>query len=170
MAASAAAPGTPPQLETENQDEPKIKLEPGLQDTQSTSALSREGEVVAETQVEPKAEPKEEPPPDEGGLFQCYLCGMAERYHGHGFSVPFARAIVFNEDAYVMRDPFTPYAANAFLCLGAPCSLCSQLVCLSCSLFYSKRFCSPCGQQHVKQFPVEVQKKIRELTNRVQSK
>ena len=52
---------------------------------------------MAETQVEPKAEPKEEPPPDEGGLFQCYLCGMAERYHGHGFSVPFARAIVFNE-------------------------------------------------------------------------
>jgi len=100
---------------------------------------------------------------DEGGLFQCALCQWSERYHGHGTSVPFARAVVFSEDAYVMRDPFVPYAANAYVFLGAPCSLCQKLVCAHCSVFYARRFCALCSLERLEHFPVQVQKKIQQL-------
>ena len=107
---------------------------------------------------------------EEGGVFKCCMCSLTERYHAHGTRIPFARGIVFNEDAYVMRDPFTPYAQNAFLCLGGTCSLCSQLVCITCSIFYSKRFCATCAEQNIQHFPNEVQKKIRELCTKITHK
>jgi len=112
--------------------------------------------------VKPKEEKKPEQT-EEGGQFQCALCGWSERYHGHGTSLPFARGINFNEDAYVMRDPFVPYGQNLYFFLGAPCSGCQRLVCANCSLFYSKRFCGECANKNVQHFPVEVQKKIHEL-------
>ena len=118
---------------------------------------------LKETPAPEQEESKQQPPADEGGLFKCSLCSFSERYHGHGASVPFARGINFSEDAYVMRDPFTTFAPNAFLFLGAPCSLCNLPVCVDCSIFYTKRFCSPCANHHLQQFPVEVQKRIRHM-------
>ena len=120
---------------------------------------------------------------EEGGQFTCALCHWSERYHGRGSSVPFARGVIFHEDAYVMRDPFVPYGQNLyvflgkppfnlitikgyvfnhFLNLGANCSVCSRTCCQQCSLYYTKRFCNKCAQENVDQFPVEVQKKIRD--------
>lgn len=106
----------------------------------------------------------EKNPADEGGVFECAICHWSESYHGHGSNISFARAIVFNEDAYVMRDPFTPWAHNAFVFLGAPCSMCQKLICVNCSVFYAKRFCSGCATENLQHFPVEVQKKIQQLT------
>lgn len=111
----------------------------------------------------PIEKPKEEKKEQEGGRFLCALCGWSELYHAHGTSLPFARGIVFNEDAYAMRDPFVPYGPNLYLFIGAPCSVCQRLVCVNCSIFYAKRFCRECATSNVEHFPVEVQKKIREL-------
>lgn len=117
-----------------------------------------------------------------GGVFECSICHWSERYHGHGMlkldqvsfgdqltifvgsSISFARAVTFNEDAYVMRDPFVPWAQNAFVFLGAACSICLKPVCVNCSVFYAKRFCIVCASDRLRHFPVEVQKKIQQLT------
>ena len=122
-------------------------------------------EVKQETAIDPASDSKkpEANVADEGGQFVCSCCGWSERYHGHGASVPFARGIVFNEDAYVMRDPFVPYGQNLYFFLGAACSSCHQLVCTNCSLFYAKRFCGRCAGRDIQHFPVEIQKKIRDL-------
>ncbi|NWV03740.1 CDPF1 protein, partial [Ptilonorhynchus violaceus] len=65
------------------------------------------------------------------------------------------------EEAYVMKDPFTP-DKDKFLIVGSPCSLCSKLVCIGTdsSLFYSKRFCLPCVKENLKAFPLETQEDI----------
>ena len=131
-------------------DDPAVKQEP------------IDEQIDDPVETKPKDEKKPEQT-EEGGQFNCALCGWSERYHGHGTSLPFARGIVFNEDAYAMRDPFVPYGQNLYFFLGAPCSGCQRLVCTNCSLFYSKRFCKECASKNVQHFPVEVQKKIREL-------
>lgn len=133
------------------------------------SALCPAESITAEaTQKEPEEKQQQvtEEAVDEGGLFECRLCNLRERYHGSGTSVPFARGIRFSEHAYVMRDPFTPYAANAYLFLGAECSSCRDLVCASCSVFYTKRFCRNCAQRDIAMFPIQVQKKIRDLESK----
>uniref|UniRef100_A0A8D2QU83 Cysteine-rich DPF motif domain-containing protein 1 n=1 Tax=Zosterops lateralis melanops TaxID=1220523 RepID=A0A8D2QU83_ZOSLA len=72
---------------------------------------------------------------------------------------------VFVEEAYVMKDPFTP-DKDKFLIAESDCSLCSRAVCVGtnfkykCSLlrlFYSKSFCLPCVKENLKTFPLEIQ-------------
>ncbi|XP_057342269.1 cysteine-rich DPF motif domain-containing protein 1 isoform X2 [Manis pentadactyla] len=65
------------------------------------------------------------------------------------------------EESYVMKDPFTP-DKDRFLILGSRCTLCSRLVCVGpeCSLFYSKRFCLPCVQEHIDAFPQEIRQDL----------
>ncbi|NXW70140.1 CDPF1 protein, partial [Hirundo rustica] len=60
------------------------------------------------------------------------------------------------EEAYIMKDPFTP---DKFLIAGSHCSLCSRAVCIATdrSLFYSKSFCLPCVKENLKFFPLEIQ-------------
>ncbi|NXS19053.1 CDPF1 protein, partial [Mystacornis crossleyi] len=62
------------------------------------------------------------------------------------------------EEAYVMKDPFTP-DKDKFLFAGSHCSLRSRAVYVGtdCSLFYSKRFCLPCVKENQKAFPLEIQ-------------
>ena len=120
-----------------------------------------DADVVVKSEVKPSEEVKKQV--EEGGQFTCALCNWSERYHGKGTSVPFARGVVFHEEAYVMRDPFVPYGQNLYVFLGAACSVCNRTCCQQCSLYYSKRFCNKCAQENVDHFPVEVQKKIREL-------
>lgn len=135
-------------------------------------AQSAEGEAEIEPVLEQSVKTEgsdeakkneEKTPVDEGGQFTCALCQFSERYHAHGSSLPFARGVVFNEDAYAMRDPFVPYGKNLFMFLGAACSSCERLVCIQCSFFYAKRFCRECAVKHVHLFPAEVQKKVSEL-------
>ena len=61
----------------------------------------------------------------------------------------------FLEEAYLRQDPFSTREPRPLL-LGAKCSVCSKDVCSACSLFFSRRFCRACAQQHRKAFPVQV--------------
>lgn len=53
---------------------------------------------------------------------------------------------MFLEEAYCLLES----AQDTPLCLGAPCSACSQLACVQCSLFYTRRFCFPCVRRGLK--------------------
>lgn len=103
--------------------------------------------------------------------FQCALCSMNEMCEYKGTHPPFARQIMLSEICYVMRDPFSPQpgphstksTSEYYLTLGADCALCGRSVCkgAECSLFYSKTFCLQCAMDQLKQFPLEIQTKIR---------
>ncbi|XP_061863075.1 cysteine-rich DPF motif domain-containing protein 1 isoform X2 [Colius striatus] len=63
------------------------------------------------------------------GDFTCQLCGLTAPYTYYGHKPPNKGSIVLLEDAYVMKDPFTP-DKDKFLILGSHCSLCSRSVCV----------------------------------------
>lgn len=101
--------------------------------------------------------------------FKCGLCGMTEKCHYKGKRPPFAKKVQLQEDSYVMKDPFSPQpdsrmaSIEYMIVLGADCLMCEQKVCKGseCSFFYSKTFCRTCLHENIKQFPIEIQPKIR---------
>jgi hypothetical protein len=107
----------------------------------------------------------ENPPCDtkEGGVFTCVRCRLEERYSYKGKHPPFTKKILFREDSYVMKDPFSPPNKNQLLLLGSDCCLCSMPVCQSqdCSIFYTRRFCRSCAEENLKHFPSAVQIKLK---------
>ncbi|CAL1568933.1 unnamed protein product [Knipowitschia caucasica] len=110
------------------------------------------------------SESKTEPPPT---LFICDLCGLNSPFSYYGQKPPNTRAIVLLEECFVAKDPFSP-DKEKFLILGSCCSLCDKCVCVGadCSLFYTKRFCMQCVNQHLDQFPHQIR---AELAKRRQS-
>ena len=69
-------------------------------------AMSRENAGNAETKKDKEESSR---PTDPGVSFRCKLCGLAEEAHFFGRRPPFARkAVLFQENAFLMRDPFTP--------------------------------------------------------------
>lgn len=127
----------------------------------STSDAVNKPIVVEPTQQEP--EPKIQ--------FRCESCALNELCEFKGTHPPFARQIHFSEVCYVMKDPFSPAPgphstktnSEYVLVLGADCALCGRPVCkaLECSIFYAKTFCLKCAAGRIKEFPVEIQSKIR---------
>jgi len=106
------------------------------------------------------AEMSEETAADET-MFLCSSCGFECRYEYFGKKPPFSKSVVLLEDAYVIRDPFSPTAGH--LTLGGRCCLCSKDVCVAqtCSIFYTKRFCISCVEKNLEEFPDEVHKDLR---------
>ncbi|XP_054856297.1 cysteine-rich DPF motif domain-containing protein 1 [Eublepharis macularius] len=102
------------------------------------------------------------------GTFECELCGLRVPYSYYGCNPPNTYSVTLLENCYVMRDPFTSDKGK-FLILGSECSLCSKRVCVGtdCSLFYTKRFCLPCANSHLDEFPPEIK---QELLKKTQSK
>ncbi|NXM16011.1 CDPF1 protein, partial [Ploceus nigricollis] len=92
------------------------------------------------------------------GEFKCELCELSAPYTYYGWTSPNSHWIVPLEEAYVMKDPFTP-DKDKFLIIRSHCSLCSRAVCVGtdCYLFYSKIFCLPCVKENLKAFPFEIQ-------------
>ncbi|CAN8212718.1 unnamed protein product [Coccothraustes coccothraustes] len=92
------------------------------------------------------------------GEFRCELCELSALYTYHGQMLPNSYSIVLLEEAYVMKDPFTP-DKDKFLIIRFHSSLCSRAVCVgtNCSLFYSKSFCLPCVKENLKAFPLVIQ-------------
>ncbi|XP_053109642.1 cysteine-rich DPF motif domain-containing protein 1 isoform X2 [Hemicordylus capensis] len=116
--------------------------------------------------MEPSKEPQLQ------GTFECELCGLSAPYSYFGQRPPNIYSVVLLEDSYVMKDPFTSDKGK-FLILGSRCSLCCKCVCVGtdCSLFYSKRFCLPCVNLHLKEFPLEIQQDLeRKAHSKTQSK
>ncbi|XP_011306550.1 cysteine-rich DPF motif domain-containing protein 1, partial [Fopius arisanus] len=95
-----------------------------------------------------------------GGKFKCFRCSLEERFDYKGTKPPFSRAIVYLEECYIMKDPFTPPNKGQVLVLGGDCSICGQSVCLSCSIFYAKRFCKECANNN-DNLPKQLQSKIK---------
>lgn len=103
--------------------------------------------------------------------FRCAFCALNELCEFKGTHPPFARQINFSEECYVMKDPFSPAPgphsnktnSEYVLVLGADCALCGRAVCKAneCSIFYAKTYCLTCASGRIKEFPVEIQSKIR---------
>ncbi|XP_038267983.1 cysteine-rich DPF motif domain-containing protein 1 isoform X2 [Dermochelys coriacea] len=91
------------------------------------------------------------------GNFECQLCGLTAPFSYYGQKPPNTHSVVLLEESYVMKDPFIP-DKDKFLILGSQCSLCNRRVCVGteCSLFYSKRFCLPCVNENLQEFPLEI--------------
>ncbi len=93
--------------------------------------------------------------------FRCGRCGEIYPYDYFGRSPGFCQSIVFFEDCYVMRDPFSE--ARVPLMLGANCSVCEALVCVGCSIYFARRFCLTCSGKKIKDFPPQLQEEIARL-------
>ena len=96
--------------------------------------------------------------------FSCYKCGLQEVCHYFGRKPPFvAKQIEFAEDAFIMRDPFSPREVGRanFLQIGGHCNNCKRTVCVECSTFYYKRFCNECCAEYLSEFPPEIGTKIQ---------
>jgi hypothetical protein len=94
--------------------------------------------------------------------FVCSLCNLTEKYDYFGRKPPFCKAVVFVDDSYVMRDPFSSSRDNNanFLLLGSNCAVCSKPVCQECSLFFTRRICSICSKEKINLLPEELRKRI----------
>mmetsp|Transcript_19594 Transcript_19594/g.32919 ORF Transcript_19594/g.32919 Transcript_19594/m.32919 type:complete len:182 (+) Transcript_19594:223-768(+) len=93
--------------------------------------------------------------------FTCTVCEIEINYDYHGRQPPYARNVSFLEDGYFRRDPFSVDPRALFL--GGFCSVCGVPVCAAstCSFFYAKRFCLPCGSDNIHAFPPEIQQDVR---------
>ncbi|XP_067325033.1 cysteine-rich DPF motif domain-containing protein 1 isoform X2 [Anolis sagrei] len=105
------------------------------------------------------------------GTFECELCGLTAPYSYFGQKPPNSYSAALLEECYVMTDPFTS-DKDKFLILGSQCSLCHKCVCVGtdCSLFYSKRFCLPCVNLHIQEFPSEIKQDLKKKTHSLSSK
>jgi len=104
-----------------------------------------------------------------GGIFTCSFCLLKERYDYKGIRPPFARQFVYSEECYIMKDPFSLPNKGEVLVLGADCSVCEHAVCLGCSIFYTRRFCSKCAFSNIQHLPTQLHGKIKNLTKQTDS-
>ena len=114
---------------------------------------------------------KEKTPEPERIKFECSFCHQKELVDYFGKKPPFTRNIEFQEDCYVMVDPFSPAPSRLtsksyteyFVVMGAHCKLCEAVVCKdpSCSIYYLHSFCLQCAEENIKKFPLEIQSKIK---------
>lgn len=127
-------------------------------------------EVETNTDVKTTSDEKQLPPEEPERInFKCSSCSMTEQVDYFGRNPPVTRNIEFAEDCYVMKDPFTaPPTKHGnrsftefFIVLGSHCSMCELIVCKDCSLFFKNNFCYSCAYSEIKQFPLEIQSKIR---------
>ncbi|KAJ6637976.1 Cysteine-rich DPF motif domain-containing protein 1, partial [Pseudolycoriella hygida] len=102
--------------------------------------------------------------------FKCENCGLHEEYDYFGKQPPFANKIKFNENCYIMKDPFTAAPEHAkttnseyFIALGTICTRCDRQICrgADCSFYYLKTYCLQCAVNNVSLYPLEVQSKIK---------
>ncbi|KAK2547499.1 Cysteine-rich DPF motif domain-containing protein 1 [Acropora cervicornis] len=93
-------------------------------------------------------------------IFSCSSCAFECHYEYFGKKPPCSKSVMLLEDAYVIRDPFSPSAGH--LTIGGNCCLCSKNVCMAqtCSIFYTKRFCISCVEKNIGEFPFEIQREI----------
>lgn len=99
---------------------------------------------------------------------RCAECGFEADAEYCGRAPPFQPGLVYLEDVYLRRDPFTADARP--LCLGGQCAACKRIVCcdVGCSLFYARRFCVSCAVANIARFPPELQREIRAADERAQ--
>ncbi|KZC06256.1 UPF0595 protein C22orf40 like protein [Dufourea novaeangliae] len=104
-----------------------------------------------------------EPKESTSGVFTCSYCSLQERFDFKGVKPPFARQITYLEECYVMKDPFSIPNKGEVLVLGADCSVCNKPVCLGCSIYFGKRFCSKCASNNIHYLPSQLHTKVKNL-------
>lgn len=140
--------------------------------------VSADNEVstTAQSDAKTKTDTEDEIPKP---TFKCEYCHFHEEYDYFGTHPPFANKIKFNENCYVMKDPFSPAPEHAkttnseyFIALGANCAKCDRPVCrgAECSIYYLKTYCLPCAGKFVNLFPLEVQSKIKKQIASIEMK
>lgn len=95
--------------------------------------------------------------------FTCSFCYLKERYDYKGTKPPFARQLIYLEECYIMKDPFSLPNKGEVLVLGADCNICKRIVCLGCSIFYTQRFCLKCAFNNIQKLPFQLHSKINNL-------
>jgi hypothetical protein len=100
-------------------------------------------------------------------IFTCSFCSLKERYDYKGAKPPFAQQFVYSEKCYIMKDPFGLPNRGEILVLGANCNICNRVVCMGCSIFYTKRFCLKCAYSNMQNLPLQLHNKIRNLMKQV---
>lgn len=99
--------------------------------------------------------------------FSCEICGLEAPYEVFDDRPPkkgVTRTIRYREKCYIMQDPFRPQSERLPLVVGAPCSECEKkMVCMDCSLFFSRRFCVKCVRRYESDFPHQLGKEIKKL-------
>lgn len=120
---------------------------------------------------------KDAPPPPTTIEFVCRLCNMRQTCDYFGNHPPFAPTNKFAEECYIKKDPFAPNpggtsnpSAEYLLVLGANCNRCEQPICRSpqCSIYYRYTICLKCAEGSIKEYPIEIQSKIRKKINESQ--
>lgn len=139
--------------------------------SETTAALEDPAQAPSINAKDESSQRIETPPPKI--QFICENCAFNEACDYKGLQPPFAKKINFLEECYVMQDPFSPPPGKLsdksnseyFIVLGADCSSCQKVVCAAstCSIFYAKTVCLQCAYRLVKDFPLEIQSKIRKL-------
>lgn len=93
-------------------------------------------------------------------LFTCSLCNLSENYDYYGTNPPFCKGIIFKEQSYIMKDPFSSSTNTApsgnFILLGTNCASCNEMICQDCSLFFTKTLCDSCVNVNKHLLPQEV--------------
>lgn len=135
--------------------------------------LDTEAAEIARLDLPAQSEPQVQEEDDDERVarieFHCSSCDMREMVHYYGTEPPFALGVRFREDSYVMRDPFQAppprwqSKPEFYIALGVNCSSCSKVVCkdATCSFYYTKTYCLPCGSDKLKSWPVEAQTRLR---------
>ncbi|KYN36826.1 hypothetical protein ALC56_08617 [Trachymyrmex septentrionalis] len=141
------------------------RLMPLKEDLADTSA----GEPGISEPTQQNASTSQQTAMNVGGTFTCSFCLLKERYDYKGTRPPFARQFVYSEECYIMKDPFSLPNKGEVLVLGADCSMCEHAVCLGCSIFYTRRFCSKCAFSNMQHLPPQLHGKIRNLTKQADS-
>ncbi|XP_017757410.1 PREDICTED: cysteine-rich DPF motif domain-containing protein 1 [Eufriesea mexicana] len=102
-------------------------------------------------------------------IFKCCCCSLEERFDFKGLKPPFARQLTYLEECYIMKDPFSLPNKGEVLVLGADCNFCKKPVCLGCSIYFGKRFCSRCASTNIQNLPSQLHSKIKSLIKETDS-
>ncbi|XP_019848845.1 PREDICTED: cysteine-rich DPF motif domain-containing protein 1-like [Amphimedon queenslandica] len=96
------------------------------------------------------------------GSFRCERCGFTSLVYSFSKSCPFSSGLVFSEDCFIGRDPFSE--KHKPLVLGSRCAACHRAICVSqdCSIFYTRRYCKDCFDNNRSRFPLELQKELQQ--------
>lgn len=98
-------------------------------------------------------------------VWKCSSCPLEEKYDYKGKNPPFAKHLIFSEECYIMKDPFSPPNRGEVLVLGGDCKICNNPVCIECSIYLNNRFCNKCAMKNIKSFPLETHKRIKKLNS-----
>lgn len=96
--------------------------------------------------------------------FQCSSCSLKEKFDYFGDQPPKMKHFRYNENCYVMVDPFVP-PNREYLVLGSHCIKCNKTVCrdTSCSFYFDGTYCVDCAKECSDKFPKVVQDKISKI-------